>query len=221
MKINQFAYIPTPHDQIIAELKATRFLDANNLKLVDPLALFRDLLLKYFSENISATTRVEKLRNLMATEDTDANSYTNGGGSVARSAFYNIGLQLLGFLDGLDFTLSDPLGSMAKLGLPTADVPAILSRDQVIDAWYRLLNTRNKYGQLLIDYIAGRGYYHQFCQDSNFKKPLFFNGKAQAVFDTDKLIREVVYVESSLDTDHDGHPVAAYHKMLEEWNYAN
>ena len=205
MKINQFAYIPTPHDQIIAELKATRFLDANNLKLVDPLALFRDLLLKYFSENISATTRVEKLRNLMATEDTDANSYTNGGGSVARSAFYNIGLQLLGFLDGLDFTLSDPLGSMAKLGLPTADVPAILSRDQVIDAWYRLLNTRNKYGQLLIDYIAGRGYYHQFCQDSNFKKPLFFNGKAQAVFDTDKLIREVVYVESSLDTDHDGH----------------
>lgn len=68
MKINQFAYIPTPHDQIIAELKATRFLDANNLKLVDPLALFRDLLLKYFSENISATTRVEKLRNLMATE---------------------------------------------------------------------------------------------------------------------------------------------------------
>ncbi len=35
-------------------------------------------------------------------------------------------------------------------------------------------------------------------------KPLFFNGKAQAVFDTTQLIREVVYVESDQDTDHDG-----------------
>ncbi len=33
---------------------------------------------------------------------------------------------------------------------------------------------------------------------------LIFNGKVQPVFDTSHLIREVVYVESSLDTDQDG-----------------
>ncbi|SUP59132.1 Xaa-Pro dipeptidyl-peptidase [Weissella viridescens] len=34
--------------------------------------------------------------------------------------------------------------------------------------------------------------------------PVFFNGKAQAVFNPHETIHEIVYVEAPLDTDHDG-----------------
>lgn len=204
MRINQFGYVPTTHEQVVKELKAIRFLTADNIKITDPLTLFRDFLLKYFSQHSSTSTRLEKLSNLMATTTVDANQYTQNTGPVTRVAFYNIGLQLLGFLNDLDFSLSDPLKSIAELGLPQPMIHQTFNCGQIIDAWYRLLNTRNKYGQLLIDYIAGKGYYHHLLGGSSVSKPLFFNGKAQAVFKTDALIREVVYVESSLDTDHDG-----------------
>lgn len=85
-----------------------------------------------------------------------------------------------------------------------AVVDDTLDRNQVIDAWYKLLNTRTKFGQTLIDYLAGQGYYHQFFGTDELKQPLIFNGKSQAVFDTTKLIRDVVYVEAPLDNDHDG-----------------
>lgn len=204
MKINQFGYVPTSHQQIINELTEIHFLNPTNLKISDPMELYRDFLLEYFSQHASLTTRLEKIHNLMATETIDAATFTKVTGPVSAKAFYNIGLQLLGFLDGLDFSLKDPFKAITQLGLPKPLNQSTLNRDQLIDAWYRLLNTRNKYGQLLIDYIAGKGYYQQFLNDSDFKIPLFFNGKAQAVFNTDKLIREVVYVESSLDSDHDG-----------------
>lgn len=71
----------------------------------------------------------------------------------------------------------------------------------MISAFYRLLNTRSKNGQILLDVMAGKGYFTQFWGQNEFK---FFNGKSIPVFDTNKVIREVVYVETDLDTDHDG-----------------
>ncbi|MFT8401274.1 MAG: Xaa-Pro dipeptidyl-peptidase [Lentilactobacillus diolivorans] len=204
MKINQFGYVPTPHQQIIDELRDIRFLDLENINIKSPLHLFRSLLLKSFSVHQGETTRITKIASMMATETVDADSYTNGSGTLSKSAFYNVGLQLLGFTVDLDFSLTNPLKMMTEVGLPIAEVTDPLTRDDVIDAWYRLLNTRTKFGQLLIDKLAGEGYYHQFLADETFKRPLIFNGKAQAVFDTDHLVREVVYVESPLDTDHDG-----------------
>ena len=56
----------------------------------------------------------------------------------------------------------------------------------------------------MIESLTTRGYFVPFYQLPNDQKPLFFNGKAQAVFDTNALIRDVVYVEAPLDTDHDG-----------------
>ncbi|XIF19555.1 MAG: Xaa-Pro dipeptidyl-peptidase [Acetilactobacillus jinshanensis] len=64
-----------------------------------------------------------------------------------------------------------------------------------------LLNTHTKRGQTYLDDLASDGYYRQF---NDLPKPLFIDGKAQPVFDTNHLIHEVVYVESPLDTDHDG-----------------
>ena len=179
MKINQFGYVPTNHQQIINELTEIHFLNPTNLKISDPMELYRDFLLEYYSQHASLTTRLEKIHNLMATETIDAATFTKATGSVSAKAFYNIGLQLLGFLDGLDFSLEAPFKGITQLGLPKPLNQSTMNRDQLIDAWYRLLNTRNKYGQLLIDYIAGKGYYQQLLNDSDFKIPLFFNGKAK------------------------------------------
>ncbi|MBU9789642.1 Xaa-Pro dipeptidyl-peptidase [Lentilactobacillus sp. G22-6] len=203
MKINQFAYVPTSHNQIIKELADVRFLTSRTSKISDPVMLFRQFLLKFYLEKQGLSTRVQKVANLMATSDLNAYDYTANEGTLTKDAFYNVALQLLGFEVGLDFSLNDPFTTMKKLKLPTANVSDQLSRDDVIDAWYKLLNTRTKYGQTLIDYLAGQGYYHQFADDG-LKRPLIFNGKSQAVFDTSKLIHEVVYVEAPLDTDHDG-----------------
>lgn len=204
MKINQFAYVPTTHDQIVTELTDIRFLTARTSKIADPVMLFRQFLLKFYLEKQGLSTRVQKVSNLMATPELNAYEYTTSQESVTKLAFYNVGLQLLGFEVGLDFTLDEPLATMKKLKLPIADVPTTLDRNHLIDAWYKLLNTRTKFGQTLIDFLAGQGYYHQFNDDDSLKRPLIFNGKSQAVFDTDKLIHEVVYVEAPLDNDHDG-----------------
>ncbi len=204
MKINQFAYVPTDHDQIVQELADVHFLTAKTKKMADPVMLYRQLLLKFFIEKQSLATRIQKVSNLMATPTLNAYEYTTTQSSVSKIAFYNVGLQLLGFEVGLDFELTDPLAAMKEYRLPTAIVDDTMDRKQVIDAWYKLLNTRTKFGQTLIDYLAGQGYYHQFFGTDDLKRPLIFNGKTQAVFDTSKLIRDVVYVEAPLDNDHDG-----------------
>lgn len=204
MKINQFAYVPTDHHTIVKELADVHFLTAQTKKMADPVMLYRQFLLKFFIEKQSLATRIQKVANLMATPTLNAYEFTTTQAAVSRLAFYNVGLQLLGFEVGLDFELNDPFSAMKKYRLPMAVVDDTLDRNQVIDAWYKLLNTRTKFGQTLIDYLAGQGYYHQFFGTDELKRPLIFNGKSQAVFDTTKLIRDVVYVEAPLDNDHDG-----------------
>ncbi|MCT3542345.1 Xaa-Pro dipeptidyl-peptidase [Lentilactobacillus buchneri] len=204
MKINQFAYVPTDHHTIVKELADVHFLTAQTKKMADPVMLYRQFLLKFFIEKQSLATRIQKVANLMATPTLNAYEFTTTQAAVSKLAFYNVGLQLLGFEVGLDFELNDPFSAMKKYRLPMAVVDDTLDRNQVIDAWYKLLNTRTKFGQTLIDYLAGQGYYHQFFGTDELKQPLIFNGKSQAVFDTTKLIRDVVYVEAPLDNDHDG-----------------
>ncbi|WP_283679275.1 Xaa-Pro dipeptidyl-peptidase [Lentilactobacillus sp. Marseille-Q4993] len=204
MKINQFAYVPTDHAQIINELKDVRFLTPKTEKMSDPVMLFRQFLMKFFMEKQGHSTRIYKLSTIMATPDEDANEYTKTEPKVEKNAFYNIALQLLQFEVGLDFNLDEPLKKMNELGLPVADVADTLTVGELIDAWYLLLNTRTKFGQTLIDYLAGQGFFAQMGTDESLKAPLFFNGKSQAVFNTQKVIREVVYVEAPQDNDNDG-----------------
>ncbi|MGF7437411.1 Xaa-Pro dipeptidyl-peptidase [Lentilactobacillus senioris] len=204
MKINQFAIIDTDHEQIIKELKTIRFLSPRALKIADPVMLWRNFLLKFYIEHQGRATRIEKVKGLMATDTQDAYEYTTKHRSVSKQAFYNVALQLLGFEVDEDFHLNAPIAAFNEMGLPVAQVGDELSADDLIDAWYLLLNTRTKNGQSLIDYLASQGYYAQYFTDNVLPQPLFFNGKAQAVFDTRQLIHDVVYVESDLDSDRDG-----------------
>lgn len=204
MKNNQFAFIPTEHNQIINELIDTRFLTPKTKKVTDPVMLWRQFLVKFFIEHQGLSTRIHKLENLMATKNKNANDYTLHNKLVSKTAFYNVGLQLLGYQVDLDFELDHPIKFMHDQHLMVANMDEKLTCDNLIDAWYVLLNSRTKQGPLLIDYLASQGYYAQYFSDAILKKPLIFNGKTQAVFDTSKLIYDVVYVETDLDNDQDG-----------------
>lgn len=199
MKYNQYAYVTTPLEKEINELQAIDFLPSNysNYSLTE---LFGLLVKQTIAEAKTAESKTAKMIEFAVSETTVLADYLKEShDSINPEAFYNVALQLLGYHVEYDYQLSDPLAFMKKQALPYKE--EIGSINELIDAFYRLLNTRSKNGQLLIDVMAGKGYFVPFWGKKQF---LFFNGKALPVFDTSKVIREVVYVESDLDTDEDG-----------------
>ncbi|WP_318766974.1 Xaa-Pro dipeptidyl-peptidase [Lactiplantibacillus carotarum] len=200
---NQFAIVPTDSEAAIAELTKIHFITADMAALKTVPEVYRALLAKSFPEARTTSGLKHKFANLMATSTKDLNDWLNDAHVVNNQVFYNVGLQLLGFLPGQDFDLADPLLAMRDIHLPMVGDSAF-DREALYYAWYLLLNTRGNNGQTLIEALTARGYFVPFYALPNNQKPLFFNGKAQAVFNTNDLIRDVVYVEAPLDTDHDG-----------------
>lgn len=206
MRNQQFAIRPTQPAQALRELEEIHFLTTDNQDLTSPTALllnFYDLSWPEYQASASVTAQ---LANLMATPDEDGWTYLTTHDALPVTVFYNLALQRLGFSPELDFQLADPLAAMAKIQLPISDhATANFTVDELKQAWYLLLTTHTKDGQSFLDHLTTHGYFASFVTDPSVPKPLIFNGKAQAVFDTTHLIREVVYVESPQDTDHDGH----------------
>jgi X-Pro dipeptidyl-peptidase len=199
MKYNQYAYTEVPLAQQKQELLAARFLPASYE------ALSFSQLAGSFFKTLNATAHGDeakeaKLHEFAVDDQTSlADFLATEPKAMTPSQFYNVALQFLGYHVYYDYDPKDPLALMDKNALP--HVKSINNADELIHAVYRLLATRAKNGQELIDVLAGQGYFTQFWGNNKF---MFFNGKALPVFDTSKVIREVVYVASDLDTDHDG-----------------
>ena len=204
MKYNQYAYVKTDYKTQVKELLQIKFLPmdyekrsfsnllgeltANAVAVIDP----RD---ESARKAKIAEFAVSNVQTLNAFLDTNPEEITS-------SQFYNVALQLLGYHVGYDYQPNDPLAFMEKQALPY--IEKINDKKSLVQAFYRLLNTRAKNGQLLIDVMAGQGYFYNRKTEIAANEFLFFNGKSMPVFDTSKVIREVVYVESDLDTDGDG-----------------
>ncbi|WP_125714472.1 Xaa-Pro dipeptidyl-peptidase [Companilactobacillus kedongensis] len=203
MRNNQFAIRPTDFDTQIKELKEIRFLNKDNEAETSPSKLLKSFLKLGYPEIKSDQAFAHRLHSLQATEDLDVYDYLENNEQVSVPALYNIALQLLQFNPDVDFTFSDPLEAMKKIQLKVSDHKTDnFDHDEIISAWYWLLATHTKNGQSFIDRLATQGYFVPFYKDTT--KQLLFNGKTLPVFDPHKLIREVVYVESSQDTDNDG-----------------
>lgn len=199
MKYNQYAYVETSPEQAEKELLEINFLPENYQALS-----FRELFAVLTGNVLAeATTRQAKdarLCEFAVSENEDLKSFLLASPqAMTASEFANVALQLLGYHPNYDYQLADPFTCVKKHALPA--IPSLDSKDDLIFAFYRLLNTRTKNGQILLDVMAGKGYFTQFWSENKF---LFFNGKSLPVFDTSKVIREVVYVQSDLDTDGDG-----------------
>lgn len=198
MKLNQFALVPRTPAEEIKEMLAIQFISENDLKLPSHQMLHL-LLQRCFPETTNDLSADDKLANLLADTDTDALTLVEQKVPLRSQHLLNLYLQLLGFQPELDFDLKHPEKIQSELNLPLMSDP--VDRSALLHVWYQLLITHTTTGQTFLDQLASRGY---FRTRPNLAKPLFFNGKAQPVFDTNKLIHEVVYVESPQDTDHDG-----------------
>ncbi|UQS83437.1 Xaa-Pro dipeptidyl-peptidase [Bombilactobacillus thymidiniphilus] len=201
MKINQFAKQKLSYEQEIAELKAIKFINTEILQQT-PTQAFYTLLQQSFPECHTTTAKNTKIAALLATPAQNAYDYLQTK-QITVNAFYNIYFQLLGLKVGIDFDPEHPLALKSSINYPVFP-NNILQTADILHGWYQLLITHTVHGQTFLDELASRGYFQKLIANKQISQPLFFNGKAQAVFDTTKLIHEVVYVESNLDSDHDG-----------------
>ena len=185
MKFNQYSYLPVDQADILKELKEIGF----DL----PLHLTEKELFEWFVRKVYFTYKNTDypLSNLVADAETDLLSYFQSDREWSPEIFYTVALQLLGFHYFIDFEDTD---SFLK------EVQFPIEYGNLVENLYHLLNTRTVKGNLLIEQLVSDGL---IPEDNRYH---FFNGKSLATFNCHDVIREVVYVESRIDSDQDGLP---------------
>ncbi|MEW4618070.1 Xaa-Pro dipeptidyl-peptidase [Streptococcus xiaochunlingii] len=185
MKFNQYSYLPVDQADILKELKEIGF----DL----PLHLTEKELFEWFVRKVYFTYKNTDypLSNLVADAETDLLSYFQSDREWSPNIFYTVALQLLGFRYFIDFENTDSF-------LKEVQIP--IEYGNLVENLYHLLNTRTVKGNLLIEQLVSDGL---IPEDNHYH---FFNGKSLATFNCHDLIREVVYVESRIDSDQDGLP---------------
>ena len=185
MRFNQFSYLPVSHSQVLRELSQL------GLKLV-PEQSSKKQLEQFVRWSFFTYTNTDyALSTLAADRETDLLSFFQSDKELTADIFYTVVFQILGFNFLIDF--EDAEQFRKETGFP------IIYGD-LIENLYHLLNTRTKKGNTLIDQLVSDGL---ISEDNHYH---YFNGKSLATFSTHDVIREVVYVESRVDTDKDGLP---------------
>ena len=185
MRYNQFSYFPASKEDALKELTELGFsLDAASSEKDQFESFVRTCFFNYKNTDYPLST-------LAVDKKTDLLTFFNSEIELTAEIFYTVVFQLLGFSYLTDF--EDALAFHKETAFP------IFYRD-LIDNIYQLLNTRTKKGNTLIDQLVSDGF---IPEDNHYH---YFNGKSLATFSTNNVIREVVYVESRIDSDKDGLP---------------
>lgn len=185
MRFNQFSYLPVSHSQVLRELSQL------GLKPV-PEQSSKKQLEQFVRWSFFTYTNTDyALSTLAADRETDLLSFFQSDKELTADIFYTVVFQILGFNYLIDF--EDAEQFREETGFP------IIYGD-LIENLYHLLNTRTKKGNTLIDQLVSDGL---IAEDNHYH---YFNGKSLATFSSHDVIREVVYVESRVDTDKDGLP---------------
>lgn len=185
MRFNQFSYLPTPRSQLLDELESL------GLKLSSKLPIkrqFEDFIRWSF---FTYTNTDYALSTLAADRETDLLTFFQSDKELTADIFYTVVFQLLGFNYLIDFEDAEKFRKETRFPVIYGDL---------IENLYHLLNTRTKKGNTLIDQLVSDGL---ITEDNHYH---YFNGKSLATFSSHDIIREVVYVESRVDTDKDGLP---------------
>lgn len=185
MKYNQYSYLSVDQKDILKELKEIGF----DL----PTHLPEKELFEWFVRKVYFTYKDTDypLSNLVVDSKTDFLTYIQSDCEWSPNIFYTVALQLLGFRYFIDFEDTD---SFLK------EVQFPIEYGNLVENLYHLLNTRTVKGNLLIEQLVSDGL---IPEDNQYH---YFNGKSLATFTSHDAIREVVYVESRVDTDKDGLP---------------
>ena len=185
MKYNQYSYLSVDQKDILKELKEIGF----DL----PTHLPEKELFEWFVRKVYFTYKDTDypLSNLVVDSKTDFLTYIQSDCEWSPNIFYTVALQLLGFRYFIDF--EDTTSFLKEIQFP-------IEYGNLVENLYHLLNTRTVKGNLLIDQLVSDGL---IPEDNQYH---YFNGKSLATFTSHDAIREVVYVESRVDTDKDGLP---------------
>ena len=203
MKINQFSITSTTPQARRQELMQIHLLRKNEEQNLTPNAMLETFLARIHMASAQPIVTKQWFHDLLATPDLALDDWFDQNQTLTDEVFYLVALQLLDFEAAVDFDITDSLATVKKIGLPVESHQKWTTAN-VIDAFYLLLNTHNKNGQSLIDHLTAEGFMAWSYQLPAEQKPLFFNGKPLASFDPAKFIREVVYIETDMDTDFDG-----------------
>lgn len=185
MKFNQYSYLTVDQEALLKELKEIGFDLPTHLSEKD---LFEGFVRKVY---FTYKNTDYPLSNLVVDSETDFLTYIQSDREWSPSVFYTVALQLLGFRYFIDFEDTD---SFLK------EVQFPIEYGNLVENLYHLLNTRTVKGNLLIEQLVSDGL---IPEDNRYH---FFNGKSLATFNCHNVIREVVYVESRIDSDQDGLP---------------
>ncbi len=183
MRFHSYSYIPQTTETALSELQNLGF--ALSLDYTDKENL--EIFVRRCFFLIQDTDQA--LRQLIADWDCDLLKFFQSDKELTEEIFYQIVFQLLGFVPHFDYT--NILEFREQTGLPIA-------YGQLIDNLYQLLNLRTKQGNSLIDKLVSDDL---IAEDNTYH---FFNGKSLATFSTKSLIREVVYVDTPVDTTRQG-----------------
>ena len=185
MRYNQYSYTKASTETMLTELSNLGFdFQATNSPKENLLLFLRRALFGY--QNIDTI-----LSNMVADNKTDLLAFFESNRELTEEVFYTIALQLLGFTPLVDF---ENVADFCK------EINFPIAYGNILENLYHLLNTRTKSGNILVDQLVSEGL---IPEDNQYH---YFNGKSLATFSSHDAIREVVYVESRVDTDGDGRP---------------
>ncbi len=179
MRFNQFSYIQTTQETMLKELEGLGF-------HLSPTVSDKKNLENFVRKTFFLTEDTDKaLSNLLADWETDLLSFFQSERELTAEVFYQVAFQLLGFVPNFDYTDVEAFRKESNF-------PIVFGN--VIENLYQLLSTRTVNGSLLVEQLVSDDL---IPEDNTYH---FFNGKALATFSTKNLIREVVYVETPVDT---------------------
>lgn len=183
MRFNQYSFIKKEDSIYLQELASLGF-------HLNPNASNKENLETFVRKCHFLTANTDfALSNMIADWETDLLSFFRSERELTDQIFYHVALQLLGFVPNFDYTDIDDFVKKTNFPIVYSDI---------IENIYHLLNTRTKSGNTLIDQLVSDDL---IPEDNQYH---FFNGKSLATFSTKQLIREVVYVETPVDTADSG-----------------
>ena len=185
MRFNQYSYRKTNPDTMRQELAELGFIYEPQLSDKDNLQNFLGRCFFLYQDTDYL------LRAWAADSETDLLTFFESDRELTAEVFYMTAFQLLDFVPFVDFTDLEKFRTESNFPIVYGDL---------LENLYQLLNTRTKNGNLLVDKLVSEG----LIPEDNTHH--YFNGKSLTTFSSHDAIREVVYVESRVDTDQDGHP---------------
>lgn len=185
MRLNTFSYWPTDDAAIWADFETLSLDLSPQQPAKEALRRFVDQHFYHYQDKDFA------VHNLLADWETDLLTFFQSDRPLTAEIFQMVALELLGFIPHMDFTVLTSF--VADLGFEIDFDATAFHRNL-----HQLLATRRKDGVTLVDFWVNQGL---LPTDNHYH---YFNGKSLATFEPNDFIREVVYVETPLDTDKDG-----------------